>query len=188
MNKTKLSSLLSVFVSLQTTIFYFLLFCTFISCQDEKIKKPVKNDDPMVETTDILTIYSDSAKVKIQVKASKQYTYANGNIVYPTGIEIIFMDTAEKETTRLTAKKATFDKLKNIYVAERDVVVFEKIEKKTLKTASLVWSPLEKQIKTDSSLVITTPTQIIKGNGMIAAQDFSRYEIIKPTGIIDAED
>ena len=171
-----------------SVLLYFFLFFLLMSCQEEKIKKPVKNDEPMVETTDILTIYSDSAKVKIQVKASKQYTYANGNIIYPTGIEIIFMDGGEKETTRLTAKKATFDKIKNTYLAEGDVVVFEKIEKKTLKTASLVWSPIDKQIKTDSNLVITTPTQIIKGEGMIAAQDFSRYEIIKPTGIIDAED
>ncbi len=171
-----------------TKIFYFLLFFGLISCQEEKKKLTVKNDQPIVETTDILTIYSDSAKVKIQVKASKQYTYASGNIIYPTGIEIIFMDNNEKETTRLTAKKATFDKTANTYLAEGDVVVFEKIEKKTLKTASLVWLPSQQQIKTDSSLVITTPTQIIKGQGLIAKQDFSRYEIIKPTGIIDAED
>jgi hypothetical protein len=57
-------------------------------------------------------------------------------------------------------------------------------ENKSLQTEELFWSPKDKKIYTDKFVIITTPTEIIKGEGLVANEDFSYYEIQKPTGII----
>lgn len=62
-------------------------------------------------------------------------------------------------------------------------MVNEKNEK--LNTEHLIWNERTKKIYSDDFVKITTPDEIIFGNGFEADQDFSRYKIMKIKGTIN---
>ena len=56
-------------------------------------------------------------------------------------------------------------------------------KKETLNTEELHWDRTKQEVFTDKFVRIETPTEILTGQGLRANQDFSRYRILKPTGI-----
>jgi LPS export ABC transporter protein LptC len=121
--------------------------------------------------------------VKIRVSAPLQLEYESGNQEFPKGIQVDFFNEKEENYSRLTAKQAFYEKDKNEYTAKGDVVVENIENQEVLKTEELHWTPIKREIYTDKFVVITTPKEILKGNGLVAAQDFTSYEIKKPTGV-----
>ncbi|MGD1843649.1 MAG: LPS export ABC transporter periplasmic protein LptC [Thermonemataceae bacterium] len=169
---------------------YFTIILSVWSCQNSKkeLDEFQPYHGPVIEARDIETIYSDSAKVKMIVEGPLQRQYENQDLDYPEGVMITFFNEKEEKASVLTADKGHFDKEKNIYTATGNVIVIDLIGKKDLKTEELHWSPVKKQIYTEEYVVITTPKQILKGNGLVAEQDFSQYVITKPTGIISVDE
>lgn len=158
-----------------------LLFLS--SCEDDKKMRNIKPyKGAMIESSFISTFYSDSAKLKMRIKADKQYQFQNGDLEYPQGVDIVFFNAQKKESSHLTAQKGFFDKAKNIYTATGKVVVTDLIEQKVLRTEVLHWSPNQYKIYTDKFVVIQSGPNIIKGEGFTANQDFKYYKILKPTG------
>ena len=141
-------------------------------------------EGPAIEAYNIETLYSDSAKLKIIIRAPKQLQYNNENTEYPEGVAIDFYDEKQEKSARLTANSGKFDKATNVYTATGNVFVEDLKQSKNLKSEELHWSPMEKRIYTDKIVIITTPSEIIKGEGLTAAQDFSEYTILKPIATI----
>lgn len=164
--------------------FIFMVLCfSFLACEEDKsLNKVQPYQGAMIETNNIETLYSDSAKIKMRIKAPKQLQYQNGNLEYPQGVEVVFFNEKKQENSRLTALKGFYDKQKNLYTATGKVVVKNLLEDKTLKTEILHWSPNERRIYTDNFVVIENGPNIIKGEGFTANQDFKYYKILKPTG------
>jgi LPS export ABC transporter protein LptC len=159
------------------------LFLLLSSCDENKTLDKVKPyQGPMIESLQIETLYSDSAKLKMRIKAPKQQQLQNGNLIYPETIEVYFYNEKKQESSKLTALKGFYDKEKNLYTATGKVVVKDLLENKTLKTEVLHWSPNEKRIFTDNFVVIESGENVIKGEGFTANQDFQYYKILKPTG------
>lgn len=156
-----------------------------MACGENPID-PTKNkpfEGPTMKTFDLVTNYSDSGKVKIRVKAPLQLEYQSGNQEFPKGITIDFFNYKGEVYSRLSAKQAFYEKNKNEYTALGNVVVENITNKETLKTEELHWTPTKQEIYTDKAVTITTPKELLKGNGLVAAQDFAAYEIKKPTGV-----
>jgi LPS export ABC transporter protein LptC len=162
------------------------LFLVF-ACDEER-KKGIKEmkvyNGPLIESENIVSLYSDSAKVKIKLEGKKQAQYENGNIEYPEGVKVTFFDDYTRPKAVLSARQGYYYKEKQLYRAVGEVWVKDLKENKSLQTEELFWSPKDKKIYTDKFVIITTPTEIIKGEGLVASEDFSYYEIQKPTGII----
>ena len=57
-----------------------------------------------------------------------------------------------------------------------------------LNTEKLIWNKKTKKIHTDEPVQITTAEEVIFGKGLIAEQDFSKYQIKDITGVINIED
>ncbi|GIV38281.1 MAG: hypothetical protein KatS3mg033_0081 [Thermonema sp.] len=172
---------------------FFLACCLLVSTAcDEERKKGIKEmqvySGPLVESENIVSLYSDSAKVKIKLEGKKQAQYENGNIEYPEGVKVTFFDDFMKPKAVLSARQGFYYKEKQLYRVVGEVLVEDLKEKKTLQTEELFWAPKDKKIYTDKFVIITTPTEIIKGEGLVANEDFSYYEIQKPTGIITLEE
>lgn len=156
------------------------------ACSQEKIQIPKDYKGPLMSATNIHTIFTDSAQPKIDMTAPVQNEYANGNRVFPKGITIWFYNEQGQPESKLTADRGYYDKATEIYTGRGHVVVENTIKHEKLNSEELKWSRFEKRVYTDKFVRIETPQEILLGEGLTAAQDFSTYRILKPRGTLPA--
>jgi LPS export ABC transporter protein LptC len=137
---------------------------------------------PTIKAFNLEMVLSDSAKKKVLMLTPLQLEFQSGNQEYPKGVTVEFFNEKGEKYTRLTANKGNFDKNTNRYKATGNVIVKNITKNEQLNTEELNWSPGEQRIFTDKFVTITTLTEILKGNGLTAKQDFSSYQITQPTG------
>jgi LPS export ABC transporter protein LptC len=161
-----------------------------IQCQKPKNSKIIeKYQGPIVEGTDINSLLTDSAKKKVILKAPLRLEYQSGDQDYPKGIDIDFFDDKGQYKGKLTAETAHYDKIRKQYTGRGNVVVDNIQEKRRLTTEELHWTPENQMVFTAPDMFVTIKTvkEIIKGFGLNAKQDLSKYELLKPTGIISLQ-
>jgi LPS export ABC transporter protein LptC len=151
---------------------------------------------PLDAQKNVEMLYSDSAIVRAKLTAPQVDRYVDRNVEkknyteMPKGMLVIFYNSLGKEENRLKADYGIshestkgMDKME----AKRNVrVVNEKGDK--LETEHLIWDAATKKIYTDKFVKITTKEQVIWGEGLKADQDFSKYEILRPQGVIQVDD
>ncbi|NEM96330.1 LPS export ABC transporter periplasmic protein LptC [Pontibacter burrus] len=166
------------------------LAITGIGCRED-LKDPdkeVKYTGPVMENKDVFTLYSDSAKLMIRMKAPVQQEFENGDGVFPKGFYVEFMQTPGKVTSTMRANFGRQDKGKEIYFAQGDVKVHNILKNEILETEELYWDRRRGTIYTDKFVKITTPTRVITGHGLRSDQSFENYTIQKITGMFDLEE
>lgn len=145
---------------------------------------------PFMETTNVLTLVSDSAKLKFQLTAPLEQRFENGDDIYPKGMVVTFYSADGKKTVinTLTAKYGKLDKIKNLYIMRGDVRVVNVPQEQNMNTEELFFDKAKQLIYTDTAMFVkvTTPTEYLTGYGLTANQNFSRYRITKPEGIFSA--
>lgn len=141
---------------------------------------------PLMETTNVLELVSDSAKLKFQLTAPLQQQFENSDLVWPKGMAVTFYSADGKKNVinTLTAKYGKFDKAKNLYIMRGDVRVVNVPQQQRMNTEELFFDKYKQRIYTDSAMFVkvTTPTEYLTGYGLTANQNFSRYRIAKPKG------
>jgi LPS export ABC transporter protein LptC len=152
------------------------------------VAPPQPYSGPLMETTNVRTLVSDSAKLKFQLTAPLEQQFENSDVLYPKGAVVTFYSADGKKTVvnTLMAKYAKFDKAKNLYTMRGDVRVTNVPEQQRLRTEELFYDKNKQLIYTDSAMFVKveTPTEYIDGYGLTANQNFSRYSIKRPTGIL----
>src|SRR5687767_6092760 len=83
---------------------------------DDDLKKKVVYKGPIAETKDILTLYSDSAKLQIKLTSPLQLQYESGDGVYPKGIDLIFYDKKGGVNNTLRANYGKYIRQKDAYI------------------------------------------------------------------------
>ena len=157
----------------------------------EDLKDPDKEQKytgPTMENRDVVTLYSDSARLLIKLQAPLQQEFEGGDGVFPEGLYVEFYEEGDKMTSTLEANYGKQDRNKSLFEAQGNVVVQNLVKKEKLETEQLFWDKRRAKIYTDKFVRITTPEQVIMGNGLQADQDFSNYRIRDVTGIIDLEE
>jgi LPS export ABC transporter protein LptC len=143
---------------------------------------------PIETSKDIEIVYSDSAKVKAMLTSPvlKFYKVANAYHEMPSGLKVNFYgDTLNIESV-LTAKYGR--KFQNQGIIEvRDSVVVVNYKGEKLDTERLIWNERTRKIYTDKFVKITTPNEVIYGEGLEANQNFTNYKIFKIKGIINVK-
>ena len=143
---------------------------------------------PLMETTNVRTLVSDSAKLKFQITAPLEQQFENSDIVYPKGMVVTFYSADGKKTVinTLVAKYGKFEKTKNLYTMRGEVRVTNVPAQQRLHTEEMFFDKTKQLIYTDSAMFVKveTPTEYIDGYGLTANQNFSRYSIKRPTGIL----
>jgi LPS export ABC transporter protein LptC len=132
-----------------------------------------------------ITIYrTDSAKIIVKIFA-KELTNINDEknplTEFPKGIDVTTYKNYPKPESSIKCNYAKNYDNEKIWIAQNDVVVINSDGVK-LNTEELFWNTETKKIYTDKNVKITTKTEIILGEGMIADEDFKNYEIKKPKG------
>lgn len=162
-----------------------LLLSSLTFCQpvDDDLKKKVIYKGPIAETRDILTLYSDSAKLQIKLTSPLQLQYESGDGVYPKGIDLTFFDKQGQVNNTVRANYGKYIRQKDIYVIRGNVILHNPNKDETLRTEELQWDRQTRKIFTDKFVTIQTKDEILKGHGLTANQDFSNWKITKPSGI-----
>lgn len=168
------------------TAFIFLLTC---ACQNDlkKYKETIDRSILNTETADSVTIlYSKEGHTKAQLFAKTFHHVQDAKPPYiemKNGLKAVFFDDSLHVQSTLYAKYGKyFEQNGNVLV--RDSVVVYNIKKEQLNTEELVWNEKLQKFYTDKFVKITTPTQVIYGNGLESNQNFSDYTILKVKGII----
>ena len=149
-----------------------------------KLAEMKEYEGPIVESENVLIIVSDSAVIKIKIAGAKQLQHQNGDMEFPEGMQATIYDKFGNAVTELTALHAYKNAGENIYRAVGDVFVTNLNKKETLRTEELFWDPEKEIIYTDKFVTIKTEDDLIPGEGLIAPQDFSTFEIKRPTNAV----
>ncbi|HEX8504393.1 MAG TPA: LPS export ABC transporter periplasmic protein LptC [Hymenobacter sp.] len=143
-----------------------------------------------METTNVKTLYSDSAKLKMQLTAPLQQRFENGDLVYPKGVKLVFYSADGMKTVvnTMTANYGKSEESKNLYIMRGNVQVANVPQQQKLATEELFFDTIKQLIYTDSAMFVKvdTPTEHLEGYGLKANQNFSRYRIYKPVGVFAA--
>ena len=145
-------------------------------------------DGPLMETTNVRTLVSDSAKLKFQLTAPLEQQFESSDIIYPKGMVVTFYSADGKKTVinTLVANYGKYEKAKNLYTMRGDVRVTNVPEQQRLHTEEMFFDKNKQLVYTDTAMFVKveTPTEYIDGYGLTANQNFSRYSIKRPTGIL----
>lgn len=171
-------------------IFYSLFIFVFItSCNDDIEKVRVvtgKNNFPIETGYTIQINYTDSGNPKARLFAPIMERYANDEKNYTEmkkGITAYFFNKHKKVDSYLKAKYAIRYEREKRMVARNDVVlVNNKFD--TLNTEELNWDETTQRIYSDKAVRITTPDEIIIGEGFESNTEFDKYKIFKIKGTI----
>ncbi len=126
--------------------------------------------------------FSDSARIKailwaghIAVFTDKEYTLLDDSV------HVDFFNLNREHTSELTAQRARVnDRTKDFAAYDKVVVVSD--SGSVLKTDSLFWNSRTQKIETDAFVEIISPTEHIRGHGLISNQNLTDYRIFRVTG------
>lgn len=170
------------------TALFFVTSIIFASCENdiEKVKLLSEHELAPVETASVIRIlYSDSAKVQVEIMAKELNRYETDNpyIEMPKGLQANFFDDSMHVKSKLTADYGIrYERDQKMEARKNVVVVNEKGE--TLNTEHLIWDEKSEKLKSDEFVKITKKGEIIMGTGFEANQDFSKYKIFNIKGTI----
>ncbi len=180
---------------MMSRVFFLLTMVVLFSCSND-----LKDIDAMFDDTqmsgetgkDIEIIYSDSARIKVVVKAPVMHrSDVNGKIeeIFPAGIHATFYDDHERVTSWMDSKYAIRDQRSNIIIA-RDSVVLYNVEEDKMITSELIWEEKDRRIYTDKFVRITQPAKgdTTYGWGFEAKDDFSTYKITNYSAKMSIDD
>ncbi len=144
---------------------------------------------PLMETTNVRTLLSDSAKLKFELTAPLEQRFENGDNIYPKGmvVKVYSADGKRMVVNTITANYGKVDKAKNLYIMRGDVRVVNVPQQQRMNTEELFFDQTRQLIYTDSAMFVRveTPTEKLTGYGLTANQNFSRYRIKRPVGFFD---
>lgn len=179
---------------LNIILFSFLFAVIFSSCTNDirEVAAITANQKTPTQIGDSITLlYTDSARLKVVLKANRMLTY-DRNVsepftVMPNGFFVTLFDENEKVSATLKGRVGRrYEYSKRMEALYEVVVVNTKGEK--LETERLVWDENKKRIYTDAFVKITTDKEVITGKGLESNQDFSVYEIKEVTGNFQIND
>ncbi len=142
---------------------------------------------PSQQGKGITMLYTDSAKLKMIIKAPVTLTFEKDVkepfMVMPNGVTIDFYNENQKSETTLKANYGIYYTESKRMEVKYNVEVVNKNGEK-LNTEHLIWDEAKKKITSDAFVKIATAKEIIMGKGLESNQDFTQYQITEPTGTI----
>lgn len=158
------------------------------SCENDldKVKLYSKGQVIPTETArSIKIIYSDSAKVQVEITAPllDHYSTENPYIEMPNGLNAIFYNEKMEVKSKLVADYGVrYEKEQKMEAKKNVIVTNEKGDK--LNTEHLIWDEKKQKLLSNEDVKITTKDEIIFGKGFEANEDFTKYKIFNIKGTI----
>jgi LPS export ABC transporter protein LptC len=169
---------------LHNLLLILVLVGSILGCKpaDDDLKKKVVYKGPIAETRNIVSQFSDSAKLQIKLMAPLQLQYESGDAIYPDSLFLTFFDKDGKVNNTLRANYGKYEKQKDLYFVRGNVVVHNPTKDETMRTEELFWDKQTRRIYTDKFVTIKTKDEFLQGQGLETNQEFYPMKIKKPTG------
>jgi len=170
-------------------IAFILMFIIITSCENDiDVVKNLANPKvlPDLSASNVESLYSDSAKLKVRVLAPEFNdfeTTAKPYTEFPKGIHTYFYGDSGNLVGEMIANYAIYNKLTEIWEARNNVIAYNPKGEK-LNTEQLFWDVKKKIFYSKKYSKITTPdgSQHIGEGGFEAKQDFSTYRLFGSSG------
>ncbi len=175
-------------------IVYFLIFiisCFSWGCSNsmEQIKKVQFKEDAIVENaTDVDILYSDSAVVRMRIKAplmENRHEENRPKRTFPNGVWVDFFDKNKMPTSHMTAKYAEYVEYDKLIIL-RDSVVITNYKNEQLETEELFWNEKDSKIYSSKFVKVITTDEIIYGYGFNSNMEFTEWEIDSVSGVFQS--
>lgn len=164
-------------------------------CENDIERINMLTDDtetPTVKGTNIKVIYSDSAKVKVQIMAPTYEQFPNAERPYmefPDGMQVYFYDDSLKMESEITADYTIYYIEEHLWHATSNVVARRFDNGDALYTEELFWNESEKRIYSDTYTKVHNEDNVLYGaRGFRSNQDLSNWQLIGSSGTIIVED
>ncbi len=164
------------------------------SCEND-IQQIKSFDDtvqlPIQSGTNIEIIYSDSARVKLQINAPEMERYYNeeeGNfVIFPKGIHVQFFDGDLNVQTDLKSNYARHLEKEDRWEVRDNVVIVNR-KGEIVATEEMIWDRVTGKVYNDKFVKITTPEEVLMGDGFESDEQFLNYEIINSRGVFNMKE
>lgn len=147
------------------------------------VELPASVPDRVTEKAEYF--YSDSGVVRNRLRAGRiaEWTADPKRTELSEGVELLFFDAQGKPGSTLSARRGLIlPGQKRMEVMEQ--VVFINAKGERLETEQLTWEQDSARVHTDKAVRVQRGEDVIHGQGLDAAEDFSRYTIRRVTGVL----
>lgn len=167
-----------------------MLLLVFSTACREKTKLNVAsniNTDtmPTMTTVNISTLISDSGVTQYKIVAPLWKVFDEGDDPYwlfPKGIYLRKYDKNFKVIASIAADSAKYFKNRRLWRLDGNVEV-RKMPADLFLTQQVYWDQRLRQVYSDSFIHVENETHMLEGQGFRSNEDFTVYNIVKPTGI-----
>lgn len=181
-------------IKIQNIVLLLISSTMFICCQNdlEKVNQITETRKlPAFEIENFETVFSDSGIVQVRIFAPKLSRFDKKEInydEYPKGINADFYNPNMEIEATLRCSYARYLIDKDLWEAKFDVEVNNLKDQKKLNTELMYWDVKKELIYSDKFVKVTTPEEVLFGEGFEANQDFSKFKITKTTGSKNIKD
>ena len=164
---------------------FLLLLATGCQKQEADPTKKANYKGPIVESDNVKTLMSDSAKLQIRLTAPLEQQFENSDMLYPKSVRVTFYN-ADGKTVKSTLRSnyGKYDRAKDLYIMRGDVRVRNEAAHQRMYTEELFFNQLKNLVYTDSAMFakVVTPTDSLTGYGLTYNMLTGRYRFLRPTG------
>ena len=173
---------------------FFVLAISLIlgACTNDlsEVKDTISNNENEFNETgkNVRIVFSENAQPSIIIEAEEaiRHSVDDPYTEFTKGMKLsVYNDEGEIEST-LTANYGRMNDGSTQMIAKDDVVVINESGEQ-LNTEDLIWDQEEAIIRSDGFVKISTPTEIIYGNGFISNDNFTDYTIFRITGTVQVD-
>ncbi len=159
---------------------FFLVFIVFSSCDKaEELVTFSESDLKIEKTKDVEILYSDSAVVRIRIKAPVLIFHLQASDPFQEfseGIHIDFFNPQGKITSTLTADYAArYQSKKKTFLKKN--VRWMSVNKEVMESPELTWNEETQNLYTNKFVVIATPKDTVFSQGFNADQSFNQIQM-----------
>lgn len=178
-----------------TVVLLILLSLCMGSCRKRSVKlraEAVTDRTKMaaLEARDVMTIVSDSGITRYRIKAPRWMVYDKADTPYwefPDGIFLEKFNMELESDASVEADYAHYNEPAQRWMLKGNVKALN-LEGEQFETSLLYWDQKNESVYSDSSIVVTRETSVIKGVGFRSNQQMTEYTIMNPTGVFPLEE
>lgn len=174
-----------------TSVVLLLLICFSVySCAKKEIRHRAsaiadRKAMPALAGDEVTTLISDSGITRYRIKAKKWLVYDKADTPYwefPEGVYLEKFNLNLEADATVEADYAYYNEPAQRWMLRGNVQAVN-LQGEKFETPLLYWDQSSESVYSDSSIVITRETSIIKGVGFRSNQEMTQYTILRPTGV-----
>lgn len=174
-----------------TRVVLLLLICFSVySCAKKEIRHRAsaiadRKAMPALAGDEVTTLISDSGITRYRIKAKKWLVYDKADTPYwefPEGVYLEKFNLNLEADATVEADYAYYNEPAQRWMLRGNVQAVN-LQGEKFESPLLYWDQSSESVYSDSSIVITRETSIIKGVGFRSNQEMTQYTILRPTGV-----